>query len=213
MDIENCSSNECIKNVTAVKHNNQIELRWDWPDLDTGIDYVYIYEVKDELETLEELEKRNARHFSFSRKNYMENGCYRRTISSESVRYRIFPIKINHADTVVLNQTENTTKVLYKSIVIEYCTSIKLVGHRKKVNFIFSNRDSFANIPDVDIVYNKYDKDNRLICTYPLNIDLTVKEEYNIYIGKGEQVRLALRDKNSDIVRFCVNSSISKGRN
>lgn len=198
MYIEDCKQEECIKNLTAVKYNNEIQIKWEWPELNTGIDYVYIFEVKDENETLEELEKRNARQFSFSRKNYMENGCYKRTISADTVRYRIFPIRIDHANTIVLNQNNNTTKVFYKSVIIEY----SLIAKSKKVYFKFINPEAFINIANNEIVYHKYNKNNEYICTYPLNVDLIVKQNYIISINKGEQIRLDLKDNENDIVRF-----------
>lgn len=198
MYIEDCKQEECIKNLTATKYNNEIQIRWDWPELTTGIDYVYIFEVKDENETLEELEKRNARQFSFSRKNYTENGCYRRTIPSDMVRYRIFPIKINHANTIVLNQNNNTTKIFYKSIIIEY----SLITKSKKIYFKFANPDAFTNIADHEIVYHKYDRNNEYICTYPLNVDLIAKQNYSISVNKGEQIKLDLKDNENDIVKF-----------
>lgn len=198
MYIEDCKEEECIKNLTATKYNNEIQIKWDWPELNTGIDYVYIFEVKDENETLEELEKRNARQFSFSRKNYIENGCYRRTIPSDMVRYRIFPIKINHANTIVLNQTNNTTKIFYKSIIIEYSLVIK----SKKIYFKFANPDAFTTIADNEIVYHKYDRNNEYICTYPLNVDLIAKQNYSISVNKGEQIKLDLKDNENDIVKF-----------
>ncbi len=198
MYIEDCKQEECIRNLTAVKYNNEIQIKWEWPELNTGIDYVYIFEVKNENETLEELEKRNARQFSFSRKNYMENGCYKRTISADTVRYRIFPIRIDHANTIVLNQNNNTTKIFYKSVIIEY----SLITKSKKVYFKFINPEAFTNIANNEIVYHKYNKNNEYICTYPLNVDLIAKQNYIISINKGEQIRLDLKDNENDIVRF-----------
>lgn len=198
MYIEQCKQEECIKNLTATKYNNEIQIKWEWPDLNTGIDHVYIFEVRDENETLEELEKRNAKKFSFARKNYIEDGCYKRNIPADTVRYRIFPARIDNGNTIILNQTNNITKIFYKSVIIEYSLIIK----SKKVCFKFANPEAFANIANNEIVYHKYNKDNEYICTYPLNVDLIDKENYIISINKGEQIRLSLKDNENDIVKF-----------
>lgn len=201
MQIEQCNKNECIKNLTGIKKNNELQLKWDWPEINTGIDYVYIFEIETENETLYDLSERNAKHFSVSRKTYIENNCYKKTLLDNSIQYKIFPVKIEKSKALVLNQQlDNITKIFYKTVIIEYTLTIKTIGQKKKINFVFSNLDAIININE--IVYHKYDKNNKYICTYPLSIDLILKNDYNITINRNEQIRLALKDKDSDIIKF-----------
>ncbi len=203
MQIEECNENEFIKNLTYIKTNNEIQLKWEWPELTTGIDYVYIFEIEKEDETLFELVKRNAKHFSVSRKNYIEKGFYSKIMLNDNIRFKIFPIKMNSSNTIVLNQTSNnTTKTFYKSTIVEYSITTKSSGSKKRIQFSFSNIDVIRNISECEIVYHKYNKDEKYICTYPLNIDLILKGDYNILINSKEQVKLGLKDKESDIIKF-----------
>lgn len=203
MNIEICNEIECIKNLEGTKKNNEIQLTWDWPELNTGIDYVYIFELYEEDETLYDLDKRNAKHFSIARKNYMENACYKKTIINNKIQYKIFPVKMDKSKTIVLNQLNNNiTKTFYKSIVVEYSINEKINGSKKKVCFIFSTLDTIMNLTNNNIVYNKYDKNNKYICTYPLNIDFVIKNNYNIVVNRDEKLRLSSSDKNSDILKF-----------
>lgn len=202
MNIELGTANECIKNLNAIRQNNEIRIKWDWPDINTGIDYVYIYEINNETETLEELQKRKAKYFSFSRKNYIQNGCYKKTAPSEAVQYRIFPVKINANNTVILNQANNITKVFKKTIIIEYSILSKATINKKLLRILFHKPELITNLEDIEIVYNKYDKNNNYICTYPLDIDLIQKEIYNISVGKGEYISLSLKDTSNDFIKF-----------
>lgn len=202
MEIKSANDNECIKNLNAFKQGNDIIIKWDWPELNTNIDYVYIFEIEDETEILESLIKRNAKYFSFSRRNYIENDCCKRTISNDIVRYRVFPIKAFNNTTYILNQKSNLTNAIYKSIFIEYSIESKQFKTKKILKLVFPKKDTLSNIPDNSIVYNKYDSNNNYICTYPLDIDLILKEEYNILVNKGEQIRLALKNKDKDIIKF-----------
>lgn len=203
MQIEQCNKSENIKNLIGIKKNNEIQLKWDWPEINTGIDYVYIFEIESENETLDELSGQNAKHFSVSRRTYIENNCYKKTLLGDSVQYKIFPVRIQKSETVVLNQqSDNITKIFYKTVIIEYTLLSKTIGQKKKINFLFSNLDSIMNTNE--IVYHKYDKNNKYICTYPLSIDLILKSDYNITINRSEQIRLALKDKDSDIIKFRI---------
>lgn len=189
-----------IKNLKSDMNRNEIKIKWDWPDFDTNINYVYSFLVEDPNEQLESYLARNAEKRLIPRNMISNEWCHSEILKQKQVRFKFFPVVIDKNVIYIYDQkTENLSDVFYKPVTLNVMVKYNYMNFFsgfKIAKFEFKDLDKIKELPKDSLLYYKYHlKTMKYICCYPINLNDIYLDNYKIIVENGYKIELRCNEK------------------
>ncbi len=195
-----------IKNLNGkVLESGIIMLNWDWPEVHSDMDGVYIFEIKDESEDLETLVERfnemETPPIYIPRKAFGgEKFKWREAMKEKKLQLKLFPVKTNKYKAIIYRQTSgNCTQVFYKPVSLKRKVLYRHINFKTKIaTFEFEKKMLFLlnELPIDCLLFCKYNKKTMVpICYYPVNLEVLCNSSYEIAIESSCNIDLICNDK------------------
>lgn len=196
-----------IKNLECHMNKNEIKMKWDWPDFDTNIKYVYSFLVTDPNEQIESYLARNAEKRLIPRSTFSNEWCHVEILKDKQVQYKLFPVFIDKNNVFIYDQTVgNLSNIFYKPITLNVDVKYNYTNFFsgfKIATFKFKDTTKIKELPKDSLMYYKIHlKTMQYICCYPINLKELYESDYKIIVENAYKIQLHCNEKYKDFINI-----------